>query len=365
MPVYKCSDGTWRVVYRIKIWPDKIKQTTKRGFKTKREAVEFEKANDLTDSINLDMPLADFIKLYKLDVEFQIRESTMHTKDSIFQEKIIPYLGNMPVSAITNRDILQWENKMKTLHSANGKLYSQTYLKTVYNQLVALLNHAVKYYGLKENPANHAPTLGSRKGKEMQIWTTEEYKQFRDAIEDKPLSFYAFEILYWCGLRVGELLALTRTDINLTKSTISITKSLQHLKKRVIITPPKTAKGNRIIAIPNFLRDELKDFLQMQALLKDDEPLFPITKHYLRYEIQRGCEASGVKQIRVHDLRHSHVSLLIDMGFSAVAIGDRVGHESASITYHYAHLFPTVQKDMANQLNTLNTDEEEDDDFDV
>ena len=223
----------------------------------------------------------------------------------------------------------------------------------------------VKYYGLKENPANHAPTLGSRKGKEMQIWTTEEYKQFRDAIEDKPLSFYAFEILYWCGLRVGELLALTRTDINLTKSTISITKSLQHLKKRVIITPPKTAKGNRIIAIPNFLRDELKDFLQMQALLKDDEPLFPITKHYLRYEIQRGCKASGVKQIRVHDLRHSHVSLLIDMGFSAVAIGDRVGHESASITYHYAHLFPTVQKDMANQLNTLNTDEEEDDDFDV
>ena len=289
----------------------------------------------------------------------------MHTKDSIFQEKIIPYLGNMPVSAITNRDILQWENKMKTLHSANGRPYSQTYLKTVYNQLVALLNHAVKYYGLKENPANHAPTLGSRKGKEMQIWTTEEYKQFRDAIEDKPLSFYAFEILYWCGLRVGELLALTRTDINLTKSTISITKSLQHLKKRVIITPPKTAKGNRIIAIPNFLRDELKDFLQMQALLKDDEPLFPITKHYLRYEIQRGCKASGVKQIRVHDLRHSHVSLLIDMGFSAVAIGDRVGHESASITYHYAHLFPTVQKDMANQLNTLNTDEEEDDDFDV
>ena len=107
------------------------------------------------------------------------------------------------------------------------------------------------------------------------------------------------------------------------------------------------------------------NFLQMQALLKDDEPLFPITKHYLRYEIQRGCKASGVKQIRVHDLRHSHVSLLIDMGFSAVAIGDRVGHESASITYHYAHLFPTVQKDMANQLNTLNTDEEEDDDFDV
>ena len=67
--------------------------------------------------------------------------------------------------------------------------------------------------------------------------------------------------------------------------------------------------------------------------------------------MDRGCRASGVKRIRVHDIRHSHVSLLIDMGFSAVAIADRVGHESIDITYNYAHLFPSKQAEMASKLN--------------
>ena len=67
--------------------------------------------------------------------------------------------------------------------------------------------------------------------------------------------------------------------------------------------------------------------------------------------MNRGCRASGVKRIRVHDIRHSHVSLLIDMGFSAVAIADRVGHESIDITYRYAHLFPSKQAEMANKLD--------------
>ena len=86
-------------------------------------------------------------------------------------------------------------------------------------------------------------------------------------------------------------------------------------------------------------------------LLVCKDRLFPITKSYLHREIQRGCRTSGVKKIRVHDLRHSHVSLLINMGFSAVAIGNRVGHESVDITYRYAHMFPTEQTNMANRLD--------------
>ena len=69
--------------------------------------------------------------------------------------------------------------------------------------------------------------------------------------------------------------------------------------------------------------------------------------------MDRGAEAAGVKRIRIHDLRHSHISLLIDMGFSAVAIADRVGHESIEITYRYAHLIPSKQKEMANRLDDL------------
>lgn len=80
--------------------------------------------------------------------------------------------------------------------------------------------------------------------------------------------------------------------------------------------------------------------------------MFLVTKYYLHHEMDRGAQAAGVKRIRIHDLRHSHVSLLIDMGFSATAIADRVGHESIDITYNYAHLFPSKQGEMADRLNT-------------
>lgn len=91
----------------------------------------------------------------------------------------------------------------------------------------------------------------------------------------------------------------------------------------------------------------------MQYGLKKKDRIFTVTKSYLHHEMDRGAKAAGVKRIRIHDLRHSHISLLIDIGFSAVAIADRVGHESIEITYRYAHLFPSKQKEMANRLDDL------------
>lgn len=82
----------------------------------------------------------------------------------------------------------------------------------------------------------------------------------------------------------------------------------------------------------------------MKYGLKKKDRIFTVTKSYLHHEMDRGAKTAGVKRIRIHDLRHSHISLLIDMGFSAVAIADRVGHESIEITYRYAHLFPSKQK---------------------
>ena len=85
--------------------------------------------------------------------------------------------------------------------------------------------------------------------------------------------------------------------------------------------------------------------------IQPTDRLFPITKSYLYREMERGCKETGVKRIRIHDIRHSAISLLIDMGFSAIAIADRVGHESIDITYNYAHLFPSKQQEMAEKLN--------------
>ena len=192
--------------------------------------------------------------------------------------------------------------------------------------------------------------MGSEEHKEMLFWTKEEYKKFAFEMMDKPVSFYAFEMLYWCGIREGELLALTAADFNFEKETVTINKSYQRLHGEDVITTLKTKKSNRTIKMPHFLCEEMKEYLGMLYGLKKKDRIFTVTKSYLHHEMDRGAKAAGVKRIRIHDLRHSHISLLIDMGFSAVAIADRVGHESIDITYHYAHLFPSKQAEMADRL---------------
>ena len=193
--------------------------------------------------------------------------------------------------------------------------------------------------------------MGKAKNGEMQFWTKTEYLQFIEAMMDKPRSFYAFEMLYWTGIREGELLALTSADFDFEKRTVTINKSFQHLNGRDIITSPKTEKSNRTIQLPKFLCDEMQDYLKMLYDVGLEDRVFPITKSYLHREMDRGAKEAGVKRIRIHDIRHSHVSLLIDMGFSATAIADRVGHESIDITYNYAHLFPSKQAEMADKLD--------------
>ena len=215
----------------------------------------------------------------------------------------------------------------------------------------AIFNHAVRFYHLPYNPAQRAGTIGSEEHKEMLFWTKEEYIKFSNAIMDKPLSFYAFELLYWCGIRVGELLALTPADFDFEKKTLTINKSYQRLKGRDVITSPKTLKSNRTIKMPQFLCDEVQEYISMLYEIKENERLFPVTKSYLHHEMDRGAKAADVKRIRIHDIRHSSISLLIEMGFSALAIADRVGHESIDITYRYAHLFPNKQTEMAEKLN--------------
>lgn len=105
--------------------------------------------------------------------------------------------------------------------------------------------------------------------------------------------------------------------------------------------------------MPDFLIEEIKEYLSKLYGLQKSDRVFNITKNYLHREMTRGADEAGVKRIRIHDLRHSHISLLIEMGYSAVAIADRVGHESINITYNYAHLFPSTQTDMADKLNNF------------
>jgi len=327
------------------------KQSQKRGFTTKREALAWEREQEHKATADLDMTFESFVALYTTDMQSRAKENTWGTKEHIIRTKLLPYFGKRKMAEIQSKEIMAWQNEMINFRDENGKPYSPVYLKTLHNQLSAIFNHAVKYYNLKTNPAAKVGNMGKAKGREMLFWTKDEYQKFSDVMMDKPLSYYAFEMLYWCGIREGELLALTPGDFDFERSTVSITKSYQRLKGQDVITTPKTKKSNRIIKMPQFLCDEMVDYLKMFYSDERDARIFPISKHYLKHEMERGCKASGVKRIRIHDLRHSHISLLIDMGFTALAIADRVGHESIDITYRYAHLFPTRQKEMADKLD--------------
>ena len=145
--------------------------------------------------------------------------------------------------------------------------------------------------------------------------------------------------------------ALTASVFDFERQTVTISKSYQRIKGRDVITDPKTPKSNRGIQRPAFLCDEMQDYLKSLYAVQPTDRIFTVTKSYLHREMDRGAKEAGVKRIRIHDLRHSHISLLIDMGFTALAIADRVGHESIDITYRYAHLFPTRQTEMANKLD--------------
>ena len=149
--------------------------------------------------------------------------------------------------------------------------------------------------------------MGKKKNREMLFWTKEEYMKFADVMMDKPMSFYAFEMLYWCGIREGELLALTPADFDFEKRTVMINKSFQHLNGRDITTTPKTEKSNRTIQMPKFLCDEMQDYLKILYDVGLEDRMFPVTKSYLHREMDRGSKVSGVKRIRIHDIRHPYV----------------------------------------------------------
>ena len=339
--------GKWLIQYRYTDWQGKRRKSTKRGFATKREAEEWLRNFLITQKADFDMKFADFWKMYCADMETRLREHTMRTKKYIVELKILPYFGNKRVNDITAADIRQWQNELIKMG------YSPTYLKTINNQLSAIFNYAIRYYDLKSNPCAKAGSMGKSKAEEMDFWTGEEFRKFIDSVMNKRLSYMAFMTLYRTGMRMGELLALNPKDIDLEKRTISITKSYQRLGKKDVITPPKTPKSKRVITIPEFLAADIKDYMDSLYDLQENDRLFPITKYYLEHEMQRGIKESGVKRIRVHDLRHSHASMLIELGFSPLEIANRLGHEKVETTLNtYAHLYPNKQTKLAERLDS-------------
>ena len=307
MPAYKDTNGTYFVSFYYEDFRGVKKRKMKRGFARRRDALDWERRFLLQSTADLNMKFSDFVEIYRNDKQMRIRESTWESKNNMIDLKILPYFKDRPINAIEPKDIIAWQNEIMNLKKPNGEPYSTTYLKSIHSQLSAIFNHAVRYYRLQKNPAEIVGNMGKDSHKEMLFWTKDEYLKFAKVMMDKPTSYYAFEVLYWCGIRLGELLALTASDFNFERQTLTINKSLQNIKGNIIITPPKTPKSNRTIKIPQFLVDEMQDYIKSLYGLEPDDRIFPISKAYLHHEMNRGAKAAGVKRIRIHDLRHPYV----------------------------------------------------------
>ena len=361
MSVYKDKDGTWFVKLRYRDWDGKRVDTTKRGFVTKRDASvwETERIRALTGS--LDMALKDFIyDVYLPNMENRIRKSTYLMKKNVLEKHVIPILGNFSIVSLSATDIMRWQDEiMNYRNPKTGKPYTKSYLKTINLQLTAVLSHAVKYYNLPENAAIKAGSMGDNKHLEVDFWTYEEAIAVLDELMDNPLYHMAISFLYYSGCREGEMLALTWDKIDVKTRMATIDSTYQILEGEPHIGPPKTPQGFRKVMLPDFLMDELLEFRNLVYKPNHCDRIFAgVNKSSLNRILKSAAEKAGVKPITVHGLRHSHVSLLINMGFDAVSIGKRIGHKSVEITYRYAHMFPSTQKKLVECLENLKKEEE-------
>ena len=351
MPAYKDEKtGKWFAKFYYTNWQGIKKQKWKRGFATKKEALGFERDFLEQQSANPDMTFQNLYEIYMEDMAARLKQSTLLTKKAVLQTHILPFFSSKPINEIKASDVRRWQAKL--MSSPNN--YSQTYLKKINTELNSIINYAKRFYDLNTNPCGKAGTIGKAKAEEMDYWTYDEYIAFREGVKDKPLSYICFEVLYWTGMREGELLALSPADIDLDNKTISINRTYLRIEGKDVFTSPKTRKSKRKIPIPDFLCQELSDYIQSRYMLDADERLFPVTKSYLSHEMIRGCKNTGVKKIRIHDIRHSHASLLINQGCDALMLADRLGHEKVSTTLNtYSHLFPHKQQELVHSLESL------------
>lgn len=216
--------------------------------------------------------------------------------------------------------------------------------------ITALFNYAVDYFNLAENPCHKAGRMGKCEVV-VNFWTKEEFDRILAATEDDPTAYVSFSLLYYSGIRFGEFLALTPKDFDFERNTLDINKSLQRVKKQDVVTPPKTPKSIRNIIIPDFIMNEVKDYMSKLYDLKYTDRVFPFTKSYINNAMEMACKKSGVKKIRIHDIRYSHASYLINLGCAPLLISGRLGHEKVQTTLStYSHLYSNKHQEVVDMI---------------
>ena len=289
----------------------------------------------------------------------------MDTKRNVFDTKIVPLLGNRKMNEITALDIRDWQQRVKEMGEATGLPYSETYLYTIHAQLTALFNYAQTFYGLRFNPCDAAGYMGSSVAGEMLIITKDQYELLRKEFRNEAY-LLAFDILFWTGCREGEMLALLPKDLT-DDDQLRIYKTYHRKKGQDIFGPTKNSKkgGNRNVPIPHWLAEEFRTYCSRLYGLTPDDRVFYMTCTALNKELTRCTQLTYLPDIRVHDLRHSHVSLCIELGYSIVLVAKRIGDTVPVVMRTYAHLYPNKQQELVSKLEAIGSPTSNNDDSDL
>ena len=347
MAIYKDKKrGTWFVSLAVKdqagVWKHKIK----RGFKTRKAALSWQQGFlDGKDEIP-EMLFEEVTELYFADMKKRLRKTTVQTKEYVIRGKILPFFKGKNIYEITPADVRDWQNNLLQ------RGYAETYLRTIQEQLTAIFNFAIRYYDLPKNPILAAGSIGKDKAREMEIWTVEEFYKFIAVFKDEPMKRIGFLILFWTGLRLGEMLALTIADIDFVANTVRVTKTLNRIHGYELITEPKTPKSRRIVSMPDVLVREVRKYIAGMINPTNDSRLVTVSKLVMEREIHRGARLAGVKDIHVHCLRHSHTALIGSLGATPVEAAERLGHENVQTTLNvYSHVLPGWQTEFMKELD--------------
>ena len=355
MPAYKDrKTNKWQCKFYYTDYSGKKRQKHKRGFTFKRDAEAWER--DFLQRVqgSPDMSVKSLAALYLEDIKINCKPVTYRTRESRVRMWILPYFGDMPVNSIKAVNIKEWQNYLKKQTGRTGKPLSSGYIGTLHRELSAMFNYSMRYYGLRRNPCKDAGNIAKSRKRSMQFWTLEQFKQFIDTFDPADPFRIAFITLYFTGMRIGELQALTIKDIDFEAKTIRISKTLSIVYGENVVTSTKTEKGNRTIVINDALAEALQRHIKRIYKAEDTDRVFPMTQSAYGKHLKDHAESAGIPVIRVHDLRHSHASLLINMGISPLVISERLGHEKVSTTLDiYSHLYPSKQEELSTKLEEI------------
>lgn len=351
----KTNRTTWSAVFRVD-----GKQKKLSGYKTKRLAEEayYKYINDNSPKSikNKVMTIGELSKQYLHYISLTNKSSSIKSTDAALRLYVLPMFESTPIKKLSLRDIELWQETII------NKGLSYDYKSKIYKIFTAMLNYAVKHNYVDFNVVSRIGNFKNTDAKrEMLFWTEEEFIKFYRIIDDIHWRTF-FSFLYFTGCRKGEALALTWNDINFKTNEVTINKSVNrqgNFDGVYEITTPKNRASYRNVLMPDILVrimqeyfDYCKDYdgFNMGCFVFGvNEPFGDntIRDNMLKYE-----DLAGVKHIRVHDLRHSHASLLINKGQNILIVSKRLGHSDITQTLNtYSHLMPNTQKDIIAALN--------------